>query len=343
MSETRLTLDEILATLRENFNVVGNEAWITSLAKTSHSKNITTADWNAVLLKIATAVSATEALKTAMTDLALTINDVHDELRAESALALGNAQDSLTAVGTLRTSVQELDEKTSNIEKSLNTPVTADQGSVNGTNYVEGTPGVVALYNRSCGLEIRELKDNAGKSYGPRLHVACATTDEINSGNQNNPIAINNFAYAMKKKSYQGSLDSLSDADKNLPPSADVVKAALSAMGFKVKLKILNPGQSFALPPSSFVLVAPYSAQFKGTPEYNGDPHTIDLSGVSFLWVTERLGTDMTANANGAYYRCMILTPSGISLSSKHYLYNTGAYIYNNHSSGKTYIYYVTA
>ena len=252
-------------------------------------------------------------------------------------------------LSSLKAKAEEAERLITEIQTALETiptsipSVTPDRSNRNDVPFVSGTPGVVALYNRSSGLELRELISDAGVNYGPRLHVACATTDDIKGGNQNNPIAINNFAYAMKMKSYQGSLDSLPDADKDLPPSADVVRAALSAMGFKVKLKILNSGQSFALPPSSFVLVAPYSAQFKGTPEYNGDPSTIDLSGVSFLWVTEKLGADMTANANGAYYRCMILTPSGISLSSKHYLYRTGAYIYNNHSSGKTYIYYVTA
>lgn len=343
MSEPYLTLDEIIATLRENFNVVGDEPWVTGLAKSAHSKNITAADWNSVLLKIAATVSATETLKTSLYELIRTVSNDTQTIMQNATLAVSLAQYSNTIASMLRQELQALEQKTSDLENSLNTPVVPDQGNRNDVPFAQGTPGVVALYNRSSGLELRELTSDAGVNYGPRLHVACATTGEIDSGNQNNPIAINNFAYAMKKKSYQGSLDSVSDADKKLPPSAEVVKNALSAMGFKVKLKILSSGQSFTLPPSSFVLVAPYTAQFKGTPEYNGDPSTIDLSGVSFLWVTEKLGTDMTANANGAYYRCMILTPSGISLSSKHYLYRTGCQIYNNHSSGKTYIYYVTA
>lgn len=333
MSETRPTLDEILATLRENFNVVGNESWVESLAKTAHSKNITTADWNAVLLKIAAAVSATEALKTAMSDLALTITESNAELRAEA--------------GVLKDDFQALEQKTSELENSLNEMpqvglVVPDKGNRNDVPFVSGTPGTIALYNRSSGLELRDLKSDTGVNYGPRLHVACANQDEIDVNNVNNPVSPYYFAYAMKKRTYKGAVSSVPDADKDLPPSVGVVKDALSAMGFKINLKLLAPKQSFTLPPSTFALVSPYSAQFKGTPNSGGDPSTIDLSGITLLWVTDKLNADMAMDANGAYYRCMLLTPSGISLSSKHYLYRTGCQIYNNHSSGTTYVYYVT-
>lgn len=253
-----------------------------------------------------------------------------------------------TELATLREKAAQAEELLAEIQEALGERpqigiVVPDPGNRNDVPFVPGTPGLVALYNRSSGLELRDLKSDDGVNYGPRLHVACANKDEIDLNNVNNPLSPYYLAYAMKKRTKKEDLLTVTGDDLNLPPSVSAVLAALKSTGFKVNLKLLAPKQSFTLPPSTFALISPYSAQFKGTPNSGGDPSTIDLSGITLLWVTDKLNADMVMDANGAYYRCMILTPSGISLSSKHYLYRTGCQIYNNHSSGTTYVYYVTA
>lgn len=61
-----MTINEILEQLNKKFGNVQDASWFKSLEKTAHSKNITAADWNSLILKAATNASDVEALKTAV-------------------------------------------------------------------------------------------------------------------------------------------------------------------------------------------------------------------------------------------------------------------------------------
>lgn len=62
-----ITIQEIKQTLSDTFNIA-DAAWFASLEKTAHSKNITTADWNAVVLKVSANMGSIESLHQALLD-----------------------------------------------------------------------------------------------------------------------------------------------------------------------------------------------------------------------------------------------------------------------------------
>lgn len=83
-----MTTKEIIDTLNKKFGIVKDEAWFTSLSKTAHSKNITVAEWNAIIYQVAAAVGSADALREALTDIIeydeLTLKNVLDRLAANA-------------------------------------------------------------------------------------------------------------------------------------------------------------------------------------------------------------------------------------------------------------------
>lgn len=77
-----MTTKEIIDTLNKKFGIVKDEAWFTSLSKTAHSKNITIAEWNAIIYQVAAAVGSVDALREALTDIV-----EYDELTLKNVLA----------------------------------------------------------------------------------------------------------------------------------------------------------------------------------------------------------------------------------------------------------------
>ena len=137
--------------------------------------------------------------------------------------------------------VQELQKKVEDLKTSEGSAdigfLVADENSSSNADFKPGKMGLVQIYNRSGGLEVRELK-NGSTSYGPRLFVACAGKSEMKygGGNANNPVSAELFQYAMKLNSYKGSLDSLdtndstTEATANIPPSSKIVVNAVNAL-----------------------------------------------------------------------------------------------------------------
>lgn len=68
------TTEEIIATLKTQLGTAYNESWYEGLHKTATSKNITIADWNAAVYKLAVNISSSEALKTAIEELSAIID-----------------------------------------------------------------------------------------------------------------------------------------------------------------------------------------------------------------------------------------------------------------------------
>ena len=63
-----MNIDETLQILTEKFGSIQNEAWFISLKKDAFSKNITAADWNALVYKAAVNSNDTEVLKYTLTN-----------------------------------------------------------------------------------------------------------------------------------------------------------------------------------------------------------------------------------------------------------------------------------
>ena len=82
-------VDKIIETLNAEFGLIREEAWFTSLKKTALSKNITTADWNALLWQVVSTVSGTDAVKKALTDAIIAYDERTSNI--ESALTTNTA------------------------------------------------------------------------------------------------------------------------------------------------------------------------------------------------------------------------------------------------------------
>lgn len=100
-----MTTKEIIDTLNKKFGIVKDEAWFTSLSKTAHSKNITIAEWNAIIYQVAAAVGSADALREALTDIIeydeLTLKDVLARIAANSVQISTNTSNIATASESL--------------------------------------------------------------------------------------------------------------------------------------------------------------------------------------------------------------------------------------------------
>lgn len=100
-----MTTKEIIDTLNKKFGIVKDEAWFTSLSKTAHSKNITIAEWNAIIYQVAAAVGSADALREALTDIVeydeLTLKNVLANIAANSAQISTNTSNIAAASASL--------------------------------------------------------------------------------------------------------------------------------------------------------------------------------------------------------------------------------------------------
>lgn len=228
--------------------------------------------------------------------------------------------------------------------------VVADENSVNGTNYVQGTPGIVALYNRSGGLRYEELRDNSGKTYGKRLQIAAADLSKNTSGDwnsMNNPIVPGNFRKALERytqtdPNYDGS-DGFQSS--NLPPSLTAMRDYVAANStlFNLKVKILEKGQSFTLKPSTIALVNPYSAVFAGVSSETNANVTLSISDMALIFATDTMSSAGVMHPAGDRYRCSLIYVDSVLPKSFHQgFYTKNPCTITNNNDGKAYVYYVS-
>lgn len=229
--------------------------------------------------------------------------------------------------------------------------VVPDENSVNNSNFKQGTPGTVALYNRSGGLRYEVLRDNAGNSYGKRLQVAAADLSSTTSGDwqsMNNPIVPGNFRKALER--YTQSDPYRTDTTTgfvgaNLPPTLTAMReyVATNATLFNLKVKVLEKGQSFTLKPSTIALVNPYSAVFKGLSSEDSTNVTIDLSGVALIFATDIMNSSGAMSPTGDRYRCSLIYLDSVIPKSFHQgFYTKNPCTITNNNDGKAYVYYVS-
>ena len=102
----------------------------------------------------------------------------------------------------------------------VSTLVTDALGSSDSSDYIPSTPGLIQLYNRSCGLYLNEIKNtNTGVSYGKHLTVACASDGDIaGKASMCNPIVPGNMAKAIS--AFKATHEDLTAANVDNPPAS---------------------------------------------------------------------------------------------------------------------------
>lgn len=105
MSTNKSNTSSIVTNLNTSFGV-GDEAWYTALCKTLLSKNITIADWNAAMLKIASNAGSADALYTAIVAAVESIANAErgldeHEIRIETNIAeIANCMQAIAAAAS---------------------------------------------------------------------------------------------------------------------------------------------------------------------------------------------------------------------------------------------------
>lgn len=209
-----------------------------------------------------------------------------------------------------------------------------------------GTPGLVAMYNKSSGLRL-DIYD--------RICIAAATEQEIDDINKlgatpsvNKPIVPHTLKYAVRAASFKGDIEPLTETstDVNTPAGAlavkkfvharegiydAIIKAYISDQIAGVEDNITNSHPvikrakipkdgTFEIKPGTIAIIFPWDeAIFRNPGDYE-----IAKGGASLVWATHRYNPtanevqDDVMSETGTHYEVSIITLSGFSPKSSH-------------------------
>lgn len=151
-----MTTQEILKTLNDKFGMIQDQSWFVSLQKTAHSKNITAAEWNSVLLQAARTANDCDALKTAMKDFI----DVYETNASDVERTLELHAKGLASIDA---------SKVSKVDSANVVYATDSEGAQTSVHYSKASiPGTLAVRDISGNIQVSNPTANqhaASKKY----------------------------------------------------------------------------------------------------------------------------------------------------------------------------------
>ena len=194
-----------------------------------------------------------------------------------------------------------------------------------------GTPGLMAMYNRSSGLRLDE--------HG-RVCIAAATEAEVAAGaSMNNPIVPGVMAYAMAMNTFKDDLNSATGTNKDKAPSVEAVRNLFNSSTIGFHEKTLEAGASWKIKSGMLAIILPYS---NNTLQFSSDENDGKLQKTGKHGVTLLYASDKGYNAwdsNKEYCRTMFIWLDGLSTSTNHNAYKYDITVTNT-GAGSAYIFY---
>ena len=193
-----------------------------------------------------------------------------------------------------------------------------------------GTPGLMAMYNRSSGLRL----DDHG-----RVCIAAATEAEVAAGvSMNNPIVPALMAYAMSMNTFKDDINSATGANKDKAPSVEAVKNLLNSSTIGFHEKKLTQNATFTINQGMLAIVLPGEGR---TLEFYGDNGSqIDSSkhGLTIVFASDK-GYETGWSGAENYFRTVLIWIDGLSSDFNNNVYERACTIKNT-SSKNAYVFY---